>query len=90
MLKSKELIFILYSIALSWTHVRTTCMAITASSLYGGLPSGLCFEVSVTTLKQLIVHTQTNITGFTFNFNDGTSESYIEKSGIMTNYIVLI
>ena len=59
--------------------VSLNCMALESTNSYGGTRSGTCFEVLVSSLKEIIVHTQTSVIGFTFIFNDGSNKSYLEN-----------
>jgi hypothetical protein len=93
MIQKKELsliqclIIIIITFAAS-VKSQSNCMPITACNRYGTKPVGSCFEVSISDLNQMIIHTQTNIIGFTFNFKNGSSQSYNENSGIMNNFVI--
>ena len=65
------------------------CLVLQSTNFYGGLRStfdqNLCFEVQVGDLKEIIVHTNSNLVGFTFNFKDGTTQNFMETSGSTNN-----
>ena len=60
------------------------CMVLQSTSIYGGqrhtFDQNSCFEVD--DLNELIVHTQSNVVGFTLNFKNGTIQSILESSDI--------
>jgi hypothetical protein len=64
------------------------CMPITAWNRYGTKPDGSCFEVSISDLNQMIIHTKTNIIGFTFNFKNGSTQSYDENSAKKNTFVI--
>ena len=77
MINNKELLIIQFLILFSAASVKSqlNCMPITAWNRYGSKPDGSCFEVSTSELSEIIIHTNTNIVGFTFNFKNGQSHS---------------
>ena len=88
--QNKELSFIQYLIITFVASVRSqsNCMLLSAWNRYGSKPdNGVCFEVSISDLSQMIIHTQISIIGFTFNFKNGSSQTYNENSGIMNNFV---
>ena len=63
------------------------CLVQNSSSIFGTLSSS-CFSVSVSSLYEIIIHTDTSnttILGITFNFINDASASYMEKSEISIN-----
>jgi hypothetical protein len=90
MIQKNELSLIQYLIITFVASVKSQsyCMPITASNRYGNKPDGSCFEISISDLNQMIIHTQTNIIGFTFNFKNGSSQSYNENSVIMNKSMI--
>ncbi len=63
------------------------CMPLTSKTIYGNQTrwrndDEKCFEVPISSLKEITVHKLINVVGFTFNFTNGDSKSYIEN----TNY----
>jgi hypothetical protein len=92
-LKSKKNIFPKFSfwmmIFLEVTEAQT-CLILQSKNIYGGqIPSfdqNLCFEVQVADLKEIIVHTNLNLVGFTFNFKDGTTRNFMETSGSSNDF----
>jgi hypothetical protein len=93
MIQKKELsliqcLIIIIIIFAASVKSQLNCMPITAWNRYGTKPDGSCFEVSISDLNQMIIHTQINIIGFTFNFKNGSSQSYNENSGIMNNFVI--
>jgi hypothetical protein len=67
---------------------QSNCLSITSWNRFGNKPDGSCFEVSISDLYQMIIHTQVNIIGFTFNFKNGSSQSYSVNSGIMNKSVI--
>jgi len=55
------------------------CLALESTNSYGERRSGTCFEILVSHLKGIIVHTQTSVVGFTFVFTNGSNTSYLEN-----------
>lgn len=87
--KNKYLIFLLWNIIFSIDSTETSnYMVLTASHIFGIKNSSSCFEVLTSNLKQMIVHTQENIVGFTFKFINGTIESYFENPIYLNNYTI--
>jgi hypothetical protein len=68
------------------------CLVLQATNFYSASKSTFdpnsCFEVQIADLKEMIVHTQSSIVGFTFNFNDNTTKSYIENSTELNNFTI--
>jgi hypothetical protein len=68
------------------------CLVLQATNFYSASKSTFdpnsCFEVQISDLKEMIVHTQSSIVGFTFNFNDNTTKSYIENSTELNNFTI--
>ena len=62
------------------------CLALESTNSYGGSRSGSCFEVLVSHLKGIIVHTQTSVVGFTFIFTNGSNTSFLENP-VITNSV---
>ncbi len=66
------------------------CLILQSTNIYGNQRSTFdqnsCFEVQVADLKEIIVHTNLNLVGFTFNFKDGTTQNFMETSGSTNNY----
>jgi hypothetical protein len=64
-------------------------MLISAWNRYGSKPdNGVCFEVSISDLSQIIIHTQISIIGFTFNFKNESSQTYNENWGVIKNFVI--
>jgi hypothetical protein len=63
---------------------------INSTSTYGELTYGTtCFNVSLDILSEIIVHAnQNNILGFSFNFINDASVSYVESNGNIQNYSI--
>ena len=80
--------FIYYIKVGACTCSNSYCQVLTATNTYGKIRTGNCFQVLVSSLKQIIVHKETNIVGLTFNFFNGTSSSFIEKSSITKSYSI--
>jgi hypothetical protein len=90
MIQNTELSLIQYLIITFSVSVKSqlNSMPITAWNRFGSKPdNGTCFEVSISDLNQMIIHTQICIIGITFNFNNGSSQSYDENSGILNNFV---
>ena len=86
---AKKILFLPFCLIINFVKSENlNCMPLTASIYFGSKRVGSCFDVSVSKLKQIIVHTQINIVGFTFNFIEGTNESYFENKGIMTDHAI--
>jgi hypothetical protein len=68
------------------------CLVLQSTNFYGGQRStfdqNLCFEVQVADLKEIIVHTNSNLVGFTFNFKDGTTRNFTETSGSTNDFLI--
>jgi hypothetical protein len=68
-------------------------MVLQSTNSYGGRRSNFdqnsCFKVQVADLKEMIVHTQSNVVGFTFIFKNETIQSYRESSYTKVFYINL-
>jgi hypothetical protein len=66
------------------------CLVLQSTNFYGGQRStfdqNLCFEVQVADLKEIIVHTNSNLVGFTFNFKDGRTRNFMETSGSTNDF----
>jgi hypothetical protein len=58
------------------------CLVLQSTNIYGGqkytFDKNSCFEVLVADLKEIIVHAQMNVVGFTFNFTNGKVQSFME------------
>jgi hypothetical protein len=54
------------------------CLALESTNSYGESRSGTCFEILVSHLKGIIVHTKMSVVGFTFIFTNGSNTSYLE------------
>jgi hypothetical protein len=90
MTQYKELLliqFLIMTIAAS-VKSQSNCMPITARNRFGNKPDGSCFEITISDLSQMIIHTQTNIIGFTFNFKNGSNQSYIENWSVIKNFVI--
>jgi hypothetical protein len=90
MTQYKELLLIQYLIINFAASVKSqsNCMPITTRNRFGNKPDGSCFEISISDLNQMIIHTQTNIIGFTFNFKNGSNQSYIENWSVIKNFVI--
>ena len=69
------------------------CLVLQATNFYNASKSTFdtnsCFDVQIADLIEMIVHTQSNIVGFTFNFNDNTTKSYIGNSTKLTISVLI-
>jgi hypothetical protein len=84
-----KFLIILSNFAIQYIESQSNCMPITAWNYFGSKPDiGECFEVLISDLDQMIIHTQINIIGFTFNFKNGSTQSYNENSGIMNKSLI--
>jgi hypothetical protein len=67
-----------------------TCLILQSKNIYGDqIPSfdqNSCFEVQISELNEIIVHTNSNLVGFTFNFKDGTTQNFMETSGSSNDF----
>ena len=90
MMQNIELLLIQYLVITFAQSVKSqsNCMPLTAFNRYGTKPDDQCFEVSISDLNQMIIHSQTNIIGFTFNFKNGSSQSYNESLGAIINHVI--
>jgi hypothetical protein len=65
------------------------CLVLQSTNVYGDMRSQFdqnsCFDVQIVDLSEVIAHVKSNIVGFTFNFKDGKSQSFIETSGCTKN-----
>ena len=64
-----------------------SCLPLTSKNFYGDQRSWMkgdatCFEISISNLKEIIVHTLTSVVGFTFILLDGQNKSYLENCDI--------
>jgi hypothetical protein len=92
LVKSKERIilkFFFWMLILKITRAQI-CSVLQSKNIYGSKRSNfdqnLCFEVQVDDLKEIIVHTNLNLVGFTFNFKDGTTRNFMETSGSSNDF----
>jgi hypothetical protein len=69
-------------------YSNSSCLVLQSSNSFGTSRSGSCFEIAVSDLNQIIVHTQASLVGFSFSFNDGTNRSYLENSVLTNNYSI--
>jgi hypothetical protein len=84
-----KFLMILSNFAIQYIESQSNCLPITAWNYFGSKPdNGECFKVLISELDQMIIHTQTNIIGFTFNFKNGSTQSYNENSGIMNKSVI--
>ena len=89
--KSKLLNSIVYlMILLQITEAQNNCLVLQSTNIYGGQRSNFqkCFDIQIDNLTEIIVHTKSNVVGFTFNFNDGKIISFLETSGSTNNYTI--
>jgi hypothetical protein len=76
------------------TGISQNCSLLTSKNIYGdqkrwNKDDPLCFEYSIESIKEMTVHTQTNIIGFTFILFNGQNKSYIENTNYITSKIDL-
>jgi hypothetical protein len=68
------------------------CLVLQSTNFYGGQRStfdqNLCFEVQVGDLRGIIVHTNSNLVGFTFNFINGTTRNFTETSDSTKDFLI--
>ncbi len=84
-----KFIIILSNFVIQYIESQSNCMPITAWNYFGSKPdNGECFEVLISDLDQMIIHTQINIIGFIFNFKNRSTQSYNENSGIMNKSVI--
>ncbi len=74
--------------------ISPNCFLQTSKNIYGdqkrwNKEDPLCFEYTIGSIKEMIVHTQKNIVGFTFILLNGQNKSYIENTNYITSKIDL-
>ena len=61
------------------------CLVLQSTNIFGAQRSTFdptsCFDVEISDLKHIVVHSKLNVVGFTFVFLDGHSTNFIEISG---------
>jgi hypothetical protein len=64
------------------------CLILNSSNSFGGKRSGACFEYLMNDLKQIIVHSNVSVVGFTFIFLNGTNTTYVQNLLYSNNYTI--
>ena len=80
MLENKFLFLLIFILIKIIFVSASNCLILNSSNSFGGTRTGTCFEYLVEDLKQIIVHSQVSVVGFTFIFLDGTNTTYVENS----------
>jgi hypothetical protein len=68
--------------------IMPNCSLLTSKNIYvdqkrWNKDDPLCFEYSIEIIKEIIIHTQTNIVGFTFILFNGQNKSFLENTNYM-------
>jgi hypothetical protein len=94
LVKMEKIIFLKFLFLMIILEVTgaQNCLVLQSTNFYGGQRStfdqNLCFEVQVADLKEIIVHTNSNLVGFTFNFKDGRTRNFTETSGSTNDFLI--
>ena len=64
------------------------CLILNSSNSFGGKRSGACFEYLMNDLKQIIVHSNVSIVGFTFIFLNGRNTTYVQNLQYANSYTI--
>jgi hypothetical protein len=94
LVKSKQRTFLKLIFWTMMTIIQRTgaqnCLVLQSTNIYGGqrytFDQISCFEVLVADLKEITVHVQLNVVGFTFNFKNGTIQSFMEVFENTSNF----
>jgi hypothetical protein len=94
LVKMEKIIFLKFLFLMIILEVTgaQNCLILQLKNIYGSQRStfdqNLCFEVQVADLKEIIVHTNSNLVGFTFNFKNRTTRNFTETSGSTNDFLI--
>jgi hypothetical protein len=80
--------YILIKVFTRLTLAKNECLVLQAKSFYGTYTSKSCWNIQVSDLANIKIHTISSIVGFTFTFNDGSAQSYIENEKYTSNFTI--
>jgi hypothetical protein len=80
--------YILIKVLTRLALAENECLILQAKSFYGTYTSKSCWNILVSDLANITIHTISSIVGFTFTFNDGSAQSYIENERYTSNFTI--
>lgn len=80
--------YILIIVLTRLTLEANECLVLETKNFYGTYTSQSCFNILVSDLAKMTIHTISSIVGFTFTFINGSTQSYIENERYTSNYTI--